>query len=93
MAVLVDNARAPYGRMLMSHMIADTPAELLDMAALIGVEARHVQFPGTPKEHLDVCASRRELAIAAGAVPVSSREIVRRVRARRAAQGSGVAGC
>lgn len=32
MAVYVDNFKAPYGRMFMCHMIADTQKELLEMA-------------------------------------------------------------
>lgn len=83
MAAYVDDARIPYRGMLMSHLIADTPAELRAMARRIGVAERWVQFPGTPKEHLDICAARRQVAIAAGAVPVSTREIVRRIVARR----------
>lgn len=83
MAAYVDNARIPYRGMLMSHLIADTPAELRAMARRIGVAERWVQFAGTPKEHLDICASRREKVIAAGAIPVSTRDIVRRIAARR----------
>lgn len=83
MASCVDDARIPYRRMLMSHLIADTPEELRFIAKLVGVDQRWVQFPGTPKEHLDICVSKREAAIAAGAIPVSTREIVRRIAARR----------
>lgn len=83
MPVYVDDAMIPYRGMLMSHLIADTREELLSMTTRIGVAHRWIQFPGTPKEHFDICASKRALALAAGAIPVSSREIVRKLRTRR----------
>lgn len=75
--VYIDEANIPYRGMLMCHMIADTPKELREMAGQIGVAERHVQFAGTRKEHFDVCRKMRARAIALGAVPVSTREIVR----------------
>ena len=54
----VDHARIPFGRMLMSHLIADTPKELHEAAHLLELE-RHIQHPGTPKEHLDVSETKR----------------------------------
>ena len=63
-----------YGRMKMSHMIADTSAELLAMARAIGVAARWLQHAGEPSEHFDIAKSKRELAIAASAVPISIRQ-------------------
>ena len=60
----VDHARIPYGRMLMSHLMADTPEELREMAGKLKME-RWIQHPGTPKEHLDVSESKREEAIQA----------------------------
>lgn len=73
MPCYVDNARLPFGRMLMCHLIADTPAELHAMAATIGVARRWYQkaasFP-----HYDICLSKRALAIRAGAVSVTDRK-------------------
>ncbi len=85
MTVYVDDARIPYRGMLMSHMIADTPEELRAMAAKIGVQARWIQFPGTAKEHFDICATKRAAAIKAGARLVTTQEIVRKIRERRTA--------
>ena len=84
MTVYVDNARRRYRGMRMSHMIADTTAELLEMADRIDVDRKHIQFRGLAKEHFDICAERRERALAAGAVAVSSREIVTMMQRRNA---------
>ena len=63
-----------YGRMKMSHMIADTSAELRAMAKTIGVREKWLQHTGEPGEHFDIAKSKRELAIAAGAVPITVRQ-------------------
>lgn len=60
--------------MKMSHMIADTREELIEMARRAGLNARHIQKPGTHGEHFDICLSYRERAIAAGAVPITMRQ-------------------
>lgn len=81
--VYVDPAQHPYGRMLMCHMWADTTEELYAMAARIGVARKWVQYPGTPKEHFDVCKAKRAQAVAAGAQEMTSRDFVTHVRRRR----------
>jgi len=63
-----------YGRMKMSHMVADTSAELLAMAKTVGVRVKWLQHPGEPGEHFDIAKSKRDLAIAAGAVPITVRQ-------------------
>ena len=63
-----------YGRMKMSHMIADTSAELRAMAKAIGVREKWLQHAGEAGEHFDIAKSKRELAIAAGAVPITVRQ-------------------
>lgn len=83
MTVYVDDMAAPYGRMRMCHMIADTSDELLAMADRIGVARRWLQYPGTPKEHFDVCLAKRMLALKAGAVPVTLRQLARMSWQRR----------
>lgn len=86
MTVYVDDmyryALGRFGRMKMSHMIADTTEELVAMADRIGVARRWIQKPGTPDEHFDVAMSARKKAIAAGAVEMEMRELVRMWRAR-----------
>ena len=84
MAVYVDNMRAPYGRMVMCHMIADTTEELVAMADRIGVARRWLQKPGGHDEHFDICLSKRTLAVAAGAQEITWRELGNMLRQRRA---------
>lgn len=75
MAVFVDDARRPHGRMLMSHMWADSKSELLAMADRIGLSRRWMQQPPAAKWlHFDVCQATRARAIAAGAIPVDQTE-------------------
>ena len=66
-----------FGRMKMSHMMADTPDELLEMADRIGVARRWIQHPGTDGEHFDIAIVKRRAALAAGAVPVTLRSLAR----------------
>lgn len=82
MAVYVDDMRAGFGRMIMCHMIADTTQELDAMAQWIGISPRWKQYPNTTREHYDVCLSKRKLAVKAGAIEVSQRELVQRMRAK-----------
>lgn len=88
MAVFVDNMHTVslgrFGRMKMSHMIADTTEELLTMADLIGVHRKWLQYSGTYKEHFDIALSKRVLAVRHGAVEITMREYVMKVNARRA---------
>jgi hypothetical protein len=65
-----------YGR-LWSHLASDESyAELHAFAASIGIPAR-----GFDRDHYDVPAERYDAVVAAGAVPISSRELVARLRA------------
>lgn len=82
MSVYVDDTNAPLGRMLMCHMIADTPAELFAMAERIGVPLRWLQYPGTPREHFDICRKKRRRAVYFGAIEITRRELVRKVQDR-----------
>jgi hypothetical protein len=59
-----------FGRMKMSHMIADTEAELHAMAARIGVARRWYQG-----DHYDIAISKRALAVAAGAREITLRQL------------------
>jgi hypothetical protein len=91
MAVYVDEAKHPFGRMLMCHMMADTTDELLAMADKIGVARKWLQKPGTAYEHFDIAKSKREQAIAAGAVSVTSRDLGRMIIDRRTPTPKGSA--
>lgn len=90
MAVYVDDAFIPFGRMLMCHMMADELDELHEMADAIGVSRRWFQDKSIP--HYDVSKSKREEAIKLGAIEEEfyndgmvafRREQRRKVRARR----------
>ncbi|QDP53926.1 MAG: hypothetical protein GOVbin2937_3 [Prokaryotic dsDNA virus sp.] len=83
MAVYVDNMQAQFGRMKMCHMIADSTEELLAMADRIGVARKWIQSAGTAREHFDIAMSKRALAVEAGAVEVTMKELARMTRARR----------
>jgi hypothetical protein len=83
MGVYVDDMRAPYGRLVMCHMVADTSEELLAMADLIGVDRRWLQDAGTPHEHFDIALSKKALAIRAGAIRITGMELGRMLNARR----------
>lgn len=83
MPVYVDDMRAPFGRMTMCHMLADTSEELISMADLIGVGKRWLQKANTPQEHFDVCLSKRALAVRFGAVEITQREAALLVRRKR----------
>lgn len=83
MAVYIDRMAAPFGRMKMCHMLADSTAELLAMADCIGVARRWLQHGGEYREHFDICLSKRALALRAGAIEVSARDVGRMILARR----------
>lgn len=46
------------------------------MADQIGVARRWIQKAGTRDEHFDICKSKRTLAVKAGALEITSRELV-----------------
>lgn len=85
MPVYVDNAKLPFGRMKMCHMIADTETELHAMADKIGVARRWYQGnASTP--HYDICLSKRRLAVELGAIEINrneTAELVKRLRVGR----------
>lgn len=84
--VYIDSMQAPYRRMVMCHMIADSTDELLRMADRIGVERRWLQDAGTTDEHFDICKAMRARAVKAGAVEISWRDLALKLRARRQLQ-------
>lgn len=91
MVVYVDSARNGFGRMIMCHMIADTPSELHAMADEIGMKRQWYQSPEKVSfPHYDLSLSRRALAVAKGAKEISRQELseyMKRTRASMIAQG------
>jgi hypothetical protein len=85
-SVYVDDMKAPYGRMVMCHMLADTTEELLAMADRIGVARRWLQKAGEPGEHFDIALSKRALAVSYGAKEITWRQAGEIVFARRRAR-------
>ena len=83
MAVYVDDMNAPFGRMLMCHLIADTTDELLAMVDRIGVHRRWIQDAGTKREHFDIALSKKRLALAAGAIEIEYGSELARMLAQR----------
>lgn len=79
MAVYIDKANIKYRRMIMCHMIADSYEELHDMAKNIGMKSDWFQsnasFP-----HYDVCLMRKKKALEYGAIEVSRKELVIKMR-------------
>jgi hypothetical protein len=77
-SVYVDDMRAPFGRMVMCHMVADTHDELVAMADAIGVARKWIQHPGTRHEHFDIALSKRAEAVKRGAIEITWRELAMR---------------
>lgn len=83
MSVYVDDMKAGFGNMVMCHMVADTSAELLEMADRIGVKRKWIQREGTPNEHFDTCLSKRRLAVKHGAKQLTQRQLAYFVDSKR----------
>jgi hypothetical protein len=75
--ILVDPPNAPGHGRWWSHLASDTSYdELHEFAAGLGIPPR-----GFDRDHYDVPAEWYDQVVAAGAVPVSSRELVARLTA------------
>lgn len=84
-AVLVDEARWPWRGRRWAHLVSDSSYdELHELAQSIGL--RRIGFQG---DHYDVDETDRDRTLAAGAVPINSRELVRRLRAAGLRRRSG----
>ena len=83
MCVYVDNMRAPYRRMIMCHMLADTREELDQMADKIGVQRKWIQKAGTVHEHYDICLSARAKAVSFGAKEIDMRGTALLIKKKR----------
>lgn len=92
MTVYVDDMHTTpmgqFGRMKMCHMVADTTAELLDMADRIGVARKWLQHADTPREHFDIAMTKRAEAVRLGAVECRMADVGRIVRQKREALAS-----
>ena len=88
MSVYVDDMRAPFRRMIMCHMLADTDDELHAMAAKIGIARKWHQKAGTPQSHYDICLTKRALAVAAGAKEIDRYGLVAILKDKRLAAAS-----
>ena len=77
MTVLIDRPMWPAHDTVWSHLVSDsTLAELHAFAEAHGLPRR-----GFDLDHYDVPAARYDELVAAGALPVSNRELVLRLRA------------
>jgi hypothetical protein len=78
MAVYVDDMRKPVrlNRFTAnwSHMYADTPEELADIAVKLELKTSWLQYAGTWKEHYDVTDTTRTKALALGVISVTYRQ-------------------
>lgn len=83
MSVYIDRMEVPFGRMIMSHMVADTSDELHRMADVLGIDRKHCQCEGTWKEHYDICQSKKRIALNFGAIEVSTRTLLSKMKGRR----------
>jgi hypothetical protein len=74
--ILVDEARWHWRGRLWAHLVSDESyEELHEFAAVLGLP--HSGFQG---DHYDVPSEYRQRALTLGAIPVSSRELVGRLR-------------
>ena len=96
MTVYVDNARIPYGRMVMCHMMAEntSPEKLKELHAM--ADAIWPEIPERKRRswfqnkkghmpHYDISLSKRTLAIQHGAVECEPEKVVELIRAWREA--------
>ena len=82
MAVYVDNLRDYGWRHGPScHLIADSVEELIDFAVAMGMREEWFQAKSTP--HFDLTVEGRERAVQNGAIELSKRELIQKLRELR----------
>lgn len=84
MTVYVDDGRYAFRNLVMGHMVADTEEELHEMAERLGLRRTWYQAP--PKAswpHYDVSLSKRREAERLGAVAITQRELILKIRSWR----------
>lgn len=82
--VYIDNMNAPYGRMKLCHMIADSTEELLTMADKIGMDRKWIQKAGTHQEHFDICLAKKRIALKYGAQEITMRHLATKTATKKA---------
>ena len=90
MAILIDPPQVPGHGRFWSHLVSDTSlAELHAFATTIGLPPRAFE-----RDHYDVPAEWYDAAVAAGALPVPSRDLVARLldAGLRVRKGTGPVG-
>ena len=65
------------------HMVADSTEELVGFATRLGLRRSWMQHPGKYSEHYDLTSPRRAEAVNMGAIEISHRELVEKMRAKR----------
>lgn len=89
MAVYVDNLRDYGWRHGPScHLIADSVEELMEFAVAMGLRREWFQPKSTP--HFDLTADGRERAIAQGAIELTNRELIAKIRELRRKRDSQI---
>ena len=82
MAVYVDNLRDYGWRHGPScHLIADSVEELMEFAVAMGLRREWFQPKSTP--HFDLTADGRAKAVAQGAIELTNRELIAKIRELR----------
>jgi hypothetical protein len=91
MAVYVDKAQNRFGRMRMSHLVADSIEELHAMADRIGL--RRAWFQPKSHPHYDVSRQKRALALRHGAIEVDRKGLVEVLQRTRTQKSLGEGEC
>lgn len=82
MAVYVDGLRDYGWRHGPScHLIADSVAELIEFAESMGLQREWFQAKSTP--HFDLTAGGRDAAVALGAIELTNRQLIAKIRELR----------
>ena len=71
------------------HLIADSVEELIEFAVSIGLRAEWFQPKSSP--HFDLTADGRAAAVAAGAIELDNRQLVKKLRELRERRKAGAA--
>lgn len=74
MAVYVDEAIWPFGRMVMCHMLADGLDELHGMADRLGLKREWFQHKPGKTPHYDLSKAVRGVAVVYGAVEIDRKK-------------------